>query len=66
MPTEKVVNDLRRRLAAREWPSGTALPTVTELADAYSVSRATVSKALRTLADEDLVITRPRWGTFAR
>jgi DNA-binding GntR family transcriptional regulator len=34
------------------------------LSQAYSVSRATVSKALRALVAEGLVVTRHGWGTF--
>jgi GntR family transcriptional regulator len=64
MPTERVVSDLRSRIASDEWASGEALPTVTQLAERYGVSRATISKALRALVAERLVVTRPRWGTF--
>jgi DNA-binding GntR family transcriptional regulator len=59
-----VAADLRRRIAAGEWPPGEALPTVAVLAEHYEVSKATVTRVLRILADEGLVRVVPRWGTF--
>ena len=59
-----VAADLRRRIAADEWQSGEALPTVAALAEHYEVSKATVTRTLRILADEGLVRVVPRWGTF--
>lgn len=64
LPSERVANDLRRRIEAGEFQPGQALPSVTELAEQYKVARATVSKALRTLVADGLVVTRPRWGAF--
>ena len=63
-PFERVAVDLRRRIAAGEWQSGEALPTVAALAEHYQVSKATVTRTLRILADEGLVRVVPRWGTF--
>lgn len=59
-----MIADLRRRIEADEWATGDPLPTVAQLAEHYQTSGATVSKALRTLADEGLVTIVPRWGTF--
>jgi DNA-binding GntR family transcriptional regulator len=59
-----VAADLRRRIAAGEWQPGEALPTVAALSDHYNVSKATVTRTLRILADEGLVRVVPRWGTF--
>ena len=42
--------------------SGRALPPA--LAEHYSVSKATVTRTLRILADEGLVRVVPRWGTY--
>jgi DNA-binding GntR family transcriptional regulator len=56
--------DLRRRIEAGEWERGQALPSVPVLAEHYGVARATVSRALRALADDGLVTIVPRWGTF--
>ena len=54
----------RRRVAAGEWEPGQRMPPVSELADAYDTSRATVTKAPRKLASEGLVTIVPNWGTF--
>lgn len=64
LPHERVTADLRRRLEAGEWEPGEALPTVSELAGEYGVSRATVSKSIKVLTAEGLLVTRERWGTF--
>ena len=63
-PSEIVAADLRRRIAAGEWEMDEALPTTAALAEHYSVSQSTVTRALRVLAAEGLVHTVPRWGTF--
>jgi DNA-binding GntR family transcriptional regulator len=41
-----------------------ALPTTAALAEHYHVSQSTITRTLRTLADEGLVRTVARWGTF--
>ena len=64
LPSERVDRDLRRRIASGEWPAGGQLPVTRELAEAYGVSRETISRVVRRLADDGLVITRGRWGVF--
>jgi DNA-binding GntR family transcriptional regulator len=64
LPRARVEADLRRRIAAGEWQRGQALPSVPKLAEEYHVARATVSRAIRALADDGLVQVVPRWGTF--
>jgi DNA-binding GntR family transcriptional regulator len=63
-PGERVAADLRRRIAAGEWEPGEPLPTVAALAASYEVSKATITRVMRTLAGEGLVRVVPRWGTF--
>lgn len=63
-PGERVAADLRRRIESGEWASGDLMPTVAALGEHYGVSKATAAKALRTLADENLVVIISRWGTF--
>jgi GntR family transcriptional regulator len=63
-PSQRVEADLRARIEAGEWASGEALPSIATLAGEYGVSRATVAKALRRLADDNLVEIVPQWGTF--
>jgi DNA-binding GntR family transcriptional regulator len=64
LPSRRVEDDLRRRCRAGEWQPGERLPPVAELAQHYGVARNTITKALRRLADDDLVEIVPNWGTF--
>jgi len=63
-PGERVEADLRRRIASGEWQADEMMPTVTDFAEHYEVSSGVVARVLRRLADEGLVRTVPRWGTF--
>lgn len=56
--------DLRARLLAGEWPRGSRLPSETELAASYQVSRVTVRTALKALESQGLVDIRHGAGTF--
>ncbi|HEV3067189.1 MAG TPA: winged helix-turn-helix domain-containing protein [Streptosporangiaceae bacterium] len=64
-PSQRVEEDLRRRLAAGEWAAGDALPTTAQLAEEYGCGHGTITRVLRKLADERLVHSVPRWGVFA-
>jgi DNA-binding GntR family transcriptional regulator len=64
-PSQRVEQDLRRRLAAGEWAPGEALPTTAHLAQEYNCGHGTITRVLRKLADEGLVHAVPRWGVFA-
>ncbi|HUY44983.1 MAG TPA: winged helix-turn-helix domain-containing protein [Streptosporangiaceae bacterium] len=64
LPSQRVEQDLRRRIAAGEWQPGQALPTVAELAQHYGTSGATISKVLKRLAADGLVTVIASWGTF--
>ncbi|WP_159992739.1 GntR family transcriptional regulator [Roseomonas sp. 18066] len=57
---------LARRLAAGEWPPGTALPAESRLALEYGVALATMRRALGHLGQEGLVERRQGRGTFSR
>jgi DNA-binding GntR family transcriptional regulator len=63
-PAARVEASLRARVQAGEWASGEALPAMAALADEYGVSRASVAKALRRIANDGLVEIVPQWGTF--
>ena len=63
-PVARVEADLRARVDADEWQRNEALPAMTALAEHYGVSRSTVAKALRRMADDGLVEIVPQWGTF--
>lgn len=60
---EAIRNDLRARIAAREWAPGDLIPGEEMLAQSYGAARATVNRALRDLAEAGLVERRRRAGT---
>jgi len=64
LPSQRVTDDMRRRLESGEWQQNAALPPVAELAASYGVSRTSVSRALKTLEQEGLIRIVSRWGTF--
>lgn len=66
LPRERVAADLRKRIAAGEWKRGEAIPAATDLAGHYQVAVGTVHAAVRTLVDEGLLQTRPRWSTTVK
>ncbi|NAZ35438.1 GntR family transcriptional regulator [Rubellimicrobium sp. CFH 75288] len=53
----------RARILARDWAAGGAIPTEAALAREFGVSRATVNRALRALAEEGLIDRRRRAGS---
>lgn len=61
-PSERVEAGIRDTL--RNMRTGQALPPVRVLADQYSVSTATVTKAIKRLRDSGEVQSRPGWGVF--
>jgi GntR family histidine utilization transcriptional repressor len=60
---EAIRDDLRARIAAREWAPGGLIPGEQALAASYGVARATVNRALQGLAEAGLVERRRRAGT---
>ena len=64
LPFQRIVNDLSAQISQGKLLPGEQLPTVTRLCETYGVSKVTVLKALRTLADEGQIRIVPRWGTF--
>ena len=60
---EAIRDDVRARIAAREWVPGALIPGEEALAVSYGVARATVSRALRELAESGLVERRRKAGT---
>lgn len=64
IPYLVVASALRERLDAAEWLPGEQMPSATELAGEYGVSRTTAARAVRVLADEGRVKVVRNWGTF--
>ncbi|GAA3261173.1 GntR family transcriptional regulator [Streptomyces lavendulae] len=58
--------ELRRRIATGEYAVGAKLPTNAQLMADHGVSKATVTKAIASLADEGLVYSSKRAGTIVR
>lgn len=54
---------LQRRIQAGEWALGDRIPDEVDLAAEYGCARTTVNRALRTLADEGLVVRKRKGGT---
>jgi len=57
---------LRARIESGEIASGDALPSITFLVQETGLAVGTVRRAIKVLADEDLVVTVPGRGSYAR
>ena len=64
-PYSRIKQFLKDGLANEIWPPGTLMPSETELAAQFGVSRTTVTRALRELQAEGLVDRLQGVGTFA-
>lgn len=60
---QSVQEEVRRRIHAREWPPGELIPNEADLALEFGCARATVNRALRSLADSGLLDRRRKAGT---
>ncbi len=54
----KVADDLRASIVAGEYPAGTRLPSESDLADRYSVSRGTIRQAFAALRADGVIASR--------
>ena len=61
---EALCQSLLARISQGEWTVGTRLPTETQLAQTYAVSRATVTKAIAKLQSLGLIRSRQGDGTY--
>ncbi len=55
--------EVLRRIRAREWPPGHTIPNEADLARDFGCARATVNRALQSLADAGLLERRRKVGT---
>ena len=60
---QAVQDEVRRRIREGEWPRGEVIPNEADLAQAFGCSRATVNRALQSLADAGLLDRRRKAGT---
>lgn len=60
---EEIKNALRERMEA-EWPPGTRLPPIKELARRMGVGQSSTHRAVKELVIEGVLASRPRRGTF--
>jgi DNA-binding FadR family transcriptional regulator len=58
-PREQVENQLRRAILTGVFPRGERLPSETQLAEQFQVSRSTIREALRSLAEAGLISKVP-------
>ena len=58
-----VQREVLRRIHAREWRPGDAIPNEADLAEAFGCARTTVNRALRELAETGLIERRRKAGT---
>lgn len=60
----QIVEQIRARIAAGDWPSGYELPSIRALAAATRVSVITVKRAYSDLEREGVIVTRQGKGSF--
>jgi len=60
----QIMEQIRARIAAGDWPAGKELPSIRALAAALSVSVITVKRAYLDLESEGVIVTRHGKGSF--
>ncbi len=60
---QDIQNEVLRRIRSREWCPGAVIPSEIELAREFDCARATVGRALTSLAEEGVLDRRRRAGT---
>lgn len=65
-PYQQLADTLRGGIQRGEFPPGSQLPSITELAERYQVAKGTVQAALRVLRESGLVVARHGKGVFVR
>jgi GntR family histidine utilization transcriptional repressor len=63
-PYEKIKRSIEAGIAAGQWRTGQVLPSEHELVRRFSVSRMTVNRAMRELANENVIRRVPGVGSF--
>lgn len=60
----QIIEQIKRRIASGDWPPGTEMPSIRQLAVALSVSVITVKRAYRDLEKEGVIMTRHGKGSM--
>jgi GntR family transcriptional regulator len=60
----QIMEQIRARIAAGDWPAGKELPSIRALAAALNVSVITVKRAYLDLESEGVIVTRHGKGSF--
>lgn len=64
MTYRQIADDLAQRIGSGEYPPGAQLPSITQLAELYSVNRSTIVRSLSLLHDREVIRGEPGRGTF--
>lgn len=65
-PYQRIAAEVRGQIERGELRPGEQVPSVTELAKAYKVSRGTARRSLDLLKEWGLTEATPGWGTFVK
>lgn len=64
MSNAQIADDLAERIARGEYPAGSRLPRLAELADIYAVSVSTVQRATDRLKERGLIVGSQGRGMY--
>jgi GntR family histidine utilization transcriptional repressor len=63
---QRIKADILEKIVRGDWKPGSAIPSETELAEAYGSARATVNRAMRELADDGVIERKRKAGSRVR
>jgi DNA-binding GntR family transcriptional regulator len=63
-PYRQLAEILRRRIEAGEYPTGSRIPTESELVDEFEVARGTARRAIAVLREDGLIFTVAQRGSY--
>ncbi|MEU1595408.1 winged helix-turn-helix domain-containing protein [Streptomyces sp. NPDC005708] len=62
----QVYEVLRARIESGEYPPGSRVPSIVQVAEEFGIAQATAQKSLRALKDEGLTYSEPGLGSSVR
>jgi DNA-binding GntR family transcriptional regulator len=65
-PYKQIAAIIRARIESGEYPTGTRIPTESEMVETWEVARTTARRAIALLREEGLVTTVPQRGSYVR